>query len=144
MSDRCYVEVTCRKRDAARFEKLGFKVLDDGNLEGCVLADLGLGTPSEDKDSGLVSMHDEQANYGHYGEMPKDIPYFGWHGPGGEYGPCRFACDGKKYLEVDASQDGEPVVHVSEGGKVDKRHLKQVMAYQACLMRAMRALRSRK
>ena len=122
MSDRCYMEVSCRRQGVARFEALGFRVLD------------------EDKVSGLVRMHDEQANYGHSGELPTDTPYIGEHGPGGEYGPCRFACDGKKYLEVEASQDGDPVVHVSEGGKVDKRHLKQVMAYQACLKRARKAL----
>ena len=140
MSDRCYMEITCRKQDVARFEKLGFKILDNGNLEGCVLADLGLGTLNEDKDSGLVSMHDEQANYGHSGQLPTDIPYIGGHGPGGEYGPCRFACDGRKYMEVEASQDGEPVARVSAGGKVDRRKLKQVEAYQACLKRAKKAL----
>jgi len=43
MSDACSVEITCRRRDARRFERLGFKLLDDDNLEGQVLGKLGFG-----------------------------------------------------------------------------------------------------
>ena len=125
MSDRCYVEATCRKEDAGRFEEIGFKANDKGRIPGTVV---------------LV---DYEADYGHCDDLPRDIPYLGWHGPGANYGPQAFACDGKHYVEAETMNDGSLAVCVSDRGKLDKRMLKWAQEYQACLKRAKEALRKR-
>jgi hypothetical protein len=51
-------------------------------------------------------MIDEEANYGHYDEMPTNIPYYGSYSAGSNYGPGRVVCDGKDCEEVAASSDG--------------------------------------
>jgi len=140
MSDRCCVEVTCRRRDTRRFERLGFKVVDDGNLERRVLANLGCEASGDKKKAEVVTMCDEQANFGHYGKLPKNIPYFGWHDSGGEYGPHEFACDGRKIAEVETAVDGTVVVRVCGDSSVDRRDLRLVKEYRACLKRARQAL----
>jgi len=122
MSDVCCVEISCRRRDARRFAKFGFKVVDD------------------DEGSGVVRMRDEAANYAHYGKLPKNIPYFGWHTSGGEYGPHEFACDGRKTAEVETAVDGTIIVHVGDDNTVDRRELRWVKEYRACLKRARRVL----
>jgi hypothetical protein len=83
------MSVTCRRQDKERFEALGFQI-------GC----------GEDKHAPVIEMIDEKANYGHYDEMPTNVPYYGSYGAGSNYGPGRVACDGKEYEEVPASSDG--------------------------------------
>jgi hypothetical protein len=39
MGDRCYMTVTCRWQDRARFEKLGFRIMEDNNLPVVELVD---------------------------------------------------------------------------------------------------------
>ena len=52
MGDYCYMQLTCRRQDVPRFEKLDFVELEDGpTADTCV-------------------MHDEQANYANNGKMP--------------------------------------------------------------------------
>ena len=89
MGDRCYMSVTCRRQDKARFEELGFQIEFDAN-----------------KNCPVVEMIDEEANYGHCDEMPTDIPYYGSYGAGSNYGPGNVVCDGRDYEEVPASTDG--------------------------------------
>jgi hypothetical protein len=81
MSDRCYMEITCRAADVERFTDIDFHVI-------------------EEQENGLLLMVDEEANYGHVSDIPKDLVYFGFAGAGGSYDACAFACDGQTYLEV--------------------------------------------
>ncbi len=89
MGDRCYMSVTCRRQDQARFEALGFQI--------------GF---ADDQNTPVIEMIDEEANYGHCDEMPTDIPYYGAYGAGSNYGPGSVVCDGQAYAEVPASADG--------------------------------------
>ena len=122
MSDRCYMEVRCKKEHAPIFEKLGFTVRDEGYAPG------------------IVELVDEGANYAHYNEMPNEVPYFGWHGAGGEYGSCAFACEGNGYVDADMDANGELVVRVSDRGQPSKTDLKMVRRYVACWRRAQKAM----
>ena len=125
MSDRCYVEVTCRKEDAGRFEEIGFKANDQGRI------------------SGTVVLLDYEADYGHCDDLPKDIPYCGWHGPGDNYGPQAFACDGKQYAEAETMNDGSLAVCISPRGRLERRMLKWAREYRECLRRVKEALRKK-
>ena len=122
MSDRCYMEVRCKKEHAPIFEKLGFVIRD------------------EDYAPGIVELADEQANYAHSGDMPNEVPYFGWHDAGGNYGPHAFACDGNGYVEAHMDPNGELVVRVSDRGQPNKTDTQGVREYVACLKRAKKAL----
>ena len=95
MGDRCYMSLVCRRQDKERFEELGFVL-------NC-------------RDEGpLLEMEDAEANYAHCGDLPKDIPYHGSHGAGGDYGPGVFACDGTTYAEVEGGHNGGLVIHWDE------------------------------
>lgn len=83
MGDRCHMTVYCRPQDVPRFEELGFTAQID----------------PIPPDATEVEMIDEEANYAHFGDLPTDIPYHGWHHEGGDYGPAEFACDGTTYAE---------------------------------------------
>jgi hypothetical protein len=95
MGDRCYMQITCRRQDQERFSALGFTAQDWDNPE---------------PDSPLVVMVDEEANYAHSGELPGDIPYYGFNGAGGNYGDGVCACDGKQLAEQETGHDGGFVV----------------------------------
>src|SRR3954452_13243867 len=85
MGDRCYMQVTCRRKDLEEFESIDFAMQDWNN---------------ENPDSPTVVMVDEEANHGHCDEMPTNIPYHGYNGHGDNYGDAAFACDGKRYAEA--------------------------------------------
>jgi len=99
MGDRCYMEVTCRREDVARFEELGFSIQKWDNPQ---------------PEAPVVTMVDEEANYAHYGEMPTNVPYFGHNTAGGEYGDAVFACDGRRYAEVESGHSGGFVIAWNE------------------------------
>ena len=84
MGDRCHMRITCRRQDQELFERIGFHLDFDQ-------------TP----DSAIIEMVDEEANYAHYDEMPTNIPYSGHNGAGGNYGESSFACDGRRYADVE-------------------------------------------
>ena len=113
MSDRCYMEITCRKEDQGRFEALGF-VAQDWKQE----------SPA------LVVMVDEEADYAHCGNLPTDIPYHGFNGPGGNFGLGTFACDGKSFAEVETGHGGGFVVDWNHGThRPFPRSLKSIHRY---------------
>ena len=93
MSDHCFMQITCRREDQARFEALGFHNECKSSTDGSV-----------------VDLLDEEANYAHHDQLPQDIPYYGYHGAGGEYGAYDLACDGQTYAEVETGRDGDYVV----------------------------------
>ena len=121
MGDRCYMRVLCKKEHAPIFEKIGFVLQDEP-------------TP------GVVEMTDEEANYAHDGKMPTSIPYYGWHGAGGDYGACAFACDGRKLVFTDTNNDSEPTIRVSQGGRPVKGDLAAFRGYEACEKMARKML----
>ena len=93
MGDRCYMSVTCRREDKARFEELGFVLEIESSTTSLV-----------------IEMVDEQANYAHCDKMPANIPYYGINGAGSDYNAGNIACDGKKYAEVETGQSGGFIV----------------------------------
>ena len=105
------MSVTCRREDKARFEELGFRIESD---EGEKL---------------VIELIDEQANYGHSGKLPTDIPYTGWYGAGDNYGPGQAACDGREFVEVSATTDGFVVAW--DYGKMEPRpeSIEQIRRY---------------
>ena len=113
MSDRCYMEITCRREDVGRFETLGFTA-----------------QKSDNSASPLVVMVDDEANYAHYDKLPTDIPYLGFNGAGSEYGPGNLVCDGKVCAEVDVGQGGGFVVDWDEArNRPFARSLKAIRHY---------------
>ena len=93
MGDRCYMHITCRREDRELFQLIGFLPEFDQ-------------TP----DSAIIEMVDEEANYAHAEEMPTNVPYYGHHGSGGNYGQHSLACDGRRFAEVETGFDGGFVV----------------------------------
>jgi len=112
MGDRCYMSVTCRRQDQARFEELGFQIEFDA-----------------DKHAPVIEMIDEEANYGHCYKMPTDIPYYGSHGAGSGYGPGNIVCDGRDYAEVPASADGFVLAWNYRWGLPELKSIRRVRCY---------------
>jgi hypothetical protein len=109
MGDRCYMQLTCKKKDRSIFEELGFA------LEG-----------ESEEFSNCLEMVDLEANYGHAGDVPKDVVYFGTHDAGDVYGPDAFACDGKTYLEQPTDGEGRFVVAFDDEGNPYPNSLAEV------------------
>jgi len=100
MGDRCYMHVTCRREDQGFFAEIGFHL----DYEQ---------TPN----APVIEMIDEEANYAHNDKMPAHVPYFGYSGAGGNYGASSFACDGRRYREVETGYAGGFVVQWDEKKK---------------------------
>ena len=120
MGDTCEMNLTCRKEDEGRFLELGF--VNEGSARG------------------IFFMSDGEANFAHDSRMPKNIPYFGNSGEGEQYGPSRFACDGKEWAEITVTFDNDPCVRVNERGKPLCCDLRLVERYLKVLARARKAL----
>ena len=114
MSDRCYMQVTCRRQDQTLFEELGF------HLEF-----------EQSSDSPIVELIDEAANYAHAEHLPTDIPFTAWHGAGDNYGDGRIACDGNHYAEVSANRDGFVVRWDEAGNQPTPESLDGIRLYLA-------------
>jgi len=114
MSDRCYMQVTCRRQDQTLFEELGF------HLEF-----------EQSSDSPIVEIIDEAANYAHAEHLPTDIPFTAWHGAGDNYGDGKVACDGNHYAEVSANRDGFVVRWDEAGNQPTPESLDGIRLYLA-------------
>ena len=113
MGDYCYMEITCRKQDRARFTALGFTAQDW--KQDC---------PE------LVVMVEEEADYAHSGNIPTDIPYHGFNGPAGNYGQGVVACNGKSFAEVETGHGGGFVVDWNEAKhRPSAQSLKNIRRY---------------
>lgn len=90
MSDRCYMQLTCRQQDRKRFEALGFhpEFTD---------------TPT---DGPVVELIDTGADYGHANRLPTDVPFLANHDAGGNFGARPIACDGRRAAEVPTTSEG--------------------------------------
>jgi hypothetical protein len=87
------MRINCRREDQQLFERIGFHLDFD-----------------QAPDSPIIEMVDDEANYAHYDEMPTKVPYHGYNGAGGNYGQSSFACDGRRYAEVETGFDSGFVV----------------------------------
>lgn len=114
MGDRCYMQVTCRPCDKERFEEIGFDV--DETL---------------DHTSTQCTMIINEANYAKHGEMPEDIPYFGYHGEGSEYGAEDYCCEGDGFISVECNKENDYVIRwdVEKDRPVDSQiqHLRRFL-----------------
>jgi hypothetical protein len=61
--------------------------------------------------------------------MPTDIPYFGHHTNGDEYGPCAFVCDGFQYLEAEMGVVSGFVIEVDDHGGPIESDLTRVKVF---------------
>ena len=129
MNDPCFMEVVCRRIDFERFRKLGFDEFTDPE-DLCAYE----GRPD------LIRVEDPNAPVAHNGDMPADIPYFGYHGAGCEYDDMAYACDGAEYAEAERTAGGELMAAVDDSGNVIAASLARVRNYLHVLARARQAL----
>lgn len=111
MGDRCYMQITCRKQDVKKFtekESYGFDV--------------------EDKGGKLVQLGVDEVNYGNTGDLPKGIPFIGWHSEGGGYGGRFFATDGTVFdgVEQGHGNNGYVVQFDEDTGEPFPQHITDI------------------
>jgi hypothetical protein len=124
MSDRCFMRVTCRRADRARFEALGFAPeFTDAPTEGAV-----------------IELVDAGADYGHHGRLPTDIPFVASHDAGGNFGPRRLACDGRVLAEIPATQEGFVIQWDARRRQPSAMCLRRLRRFMAVQLRAQRRL----
>jgi len=126
MGDRCYFELTCREEHKERFESIF-------HYDGAKIA----GTE-------MWFFEEDEANYafGFPDGFPEDVPYWGFHGEGGEYPGEEFACDGEQVASIETTS-GDPCIRVREDG-IDEDELKQAIEYFKIRKRAEIAVKKRK
>ena len=127
MGDRCRVVVTCRTADEALFREIGFGKEFDG----------------DEPQNGVSELVDNEANYAAWSELRelagKGIVFFGHHHEGVEYGPSKFASDGKAVHFVDVDWGGNVTIPVKpgiNGLRMDKKHQRALMQFFRVLDRA--------
>ena len=129
MGDRCRMEVTCREKDRKVFEDLGFsdEYVDD-----------------PDNGDGTVTLMDFEANYAHCNDLVRlqdeGIPFVAFNDAGGDYGPGRTACDGKRLVEGPANENNDLVAIVGEEGRPSQDDLENVKKYLEVEKAAYRAM----
>lgn len=94
MSDSCYMTLSCLRKHMDHFIALGFH----------------LDHYRKDDGAEVVELTDENANYGHGNDLPKDIPFIAEHGSGCSYGAHKIACDGLRFADIEATSDDGFVV----------------------------------
>jgi len=119
MGDRCYLEIEFSRNDLPRFNEILKDKLWDG-----VFWD------EENGDELKVVAVVYEANYGWYDEIRAlaraGLTFTVYHGAGGAYGPCVYACYKGDLVGCSADCDGNPVVPVTRGSL-------HKVAYQDCL-----------
>lgn len=102
MGDRCYVEITVRKRDKESWEALGYA--DEYHAE---------------TDADHIVLIDEERNYG-VSDTTDDIvdgcPMYGYHEEGGNYPAMLFAFDGESFLSHECNSNKMPIVECGPDG----------------------------
>jgi len=99
------MEVTCRRSDVDHFTKaehdlfVGDGIGDTEHAANVFADEVNYAYDVSDGDPGRLSV------------IPSGIPYYGYHGEGGDYGAGEFACDGKtfRYVVADMRQKAYPV-----------------------------------
>ena len=125
MSDCCFMSLVGRKEHQTVFEAIGFRL-------------------EEERPDGTVYMIDEQASYANDSDLRalagKGIPFHAENGPGGEYGDGRYACDGRRVVQVNCMHGGEPAVEIGEDGEPDADQMHAVHDYYSVLAAAKKAM----
>ena len=141
MGDRCYLELNLRKQDMPIWDSVFSKNKEPPGFMHWV------DDVIEESDDTLHVVSQE-ANYGFQQELDsaaaKGAVFYGSHGVGGTYGPGGFVGVGGKYTEVQADDNGDPVVSVKPNGVVSKRRLNQVQRYLKKLKLAKAQMKPRK
>ncbi|KAF0178514.1 MAG: hypothetical protein FD161_1819 [Limisphaerales bacterium] len=126
MSDRSYMQVTCRQQDRHRFEALGFHP---------EFTDTPPAGPT-------VELIDPGADYGHASRLPTDIPFLATHDATGSFGARRIACDGCRTAEVPATSEGFTIEWDATKRRPTTASLARIRCYVAVLQRAQQRFQS--
>lgn len=125
MSDRCHMQVTCRRQDISRFEALGFHPeFTDTPTAGPV-----------------VELIETGADYGHANRLPTEVPFLASHDAGGNFGARRIACDGRRTVEVPATSEGFVVAWDATKNSPTTASLARIRRYIAVLQRAQQLMK---
>lgn len=117
MGDRTYVELTCRKADAALFARAGFLEEFRPGLPSGLLTMVDVEAPD-----GNVTALQDLANHG--------VVFRGWHDAGGSYDGACFAGFGGRFFEVPRLNHSDlPCIEVHVDGTVDADQLESACAY---------------
>ena len=124
MGDRCYLEITLRRSDLDRFGK---------HLDAAPGEEWWDHLDEEANQPGIVTASVYEANYAWYDQRMNaakaDIPFYGYHAEGGEYGSYAFASWAGKLYEAPLSHEGDLMLAVDENLKPisakARRHLRQ-------------------
>ncbi len=127
MGDRCYLEITLRCEDLSRFAE---------HVNAAPEEEWWDRLDEEEDRPGVVTASVYEANYAWYDERMKaakaNIPFYGYHAEGGEYGSYAFASWAGKLHEALLSHEGDLVLAVDENLKPitakTRRHLRQYVA----------------
>jgi hypothetical protein len=138
MSDRCDMQIVCRREDAPSFEELGFSfesglIFKKGDLrpDAKVRAEASVVLLGQGEVNYAASVGDGKDGFG---DLPRGLIYYGSHGSGGNFGEGVFASLGKT-LEYVQTLFGSnwPAVELKPDGKFDRRSLRQARKYVATL-----------
>lgn len=134
MGDRCEMTVVCAPRDQHRF---------DGDDHRGRVYDFEF-VPSEGRyaEIGAVEGTDPEVNYGNTEDLPHDVPFIGWHGPGSGYPAGVFACDGEEFVEWESLDGESPAIAWPDGGP-GPRTLETAGRYWEIQRRAVDLIRER-
>lgn len=126
MSDRCYMQVTCRRQDRRRFEALGLHP---------EFTDTPTAGPT-------IELIDAGADYGHANRLPTDVPFLASHDATASFGARRIACDGRRTAEVPATSEGFVVEWDALKRRPANASVARIRRYFALLQRAQQRLQS--
>ena len=128
MPDTFCAEIYCRAADQHLFvEPGGFTIQEEDipDFPNCVMITDNLCTLTQ------------------IAELPDDVPYFGSTESAQEFDATRFACDGKKYLEHNVSNDSDCFsVRIDSNGDPDPAGLAEVKEYVLHEKRAIEILKT--
>ena len=124
MGDRCYLEVVIQKKD----NPIWLSVLRTPGLEAYFDS-----VDINDQKPGALTCVSQEANYALYSELEaaanQGAKFYGSHGAGGDYGPCRFIAHRRKVLYADETTDGRLMVEVDETGAPVKQDLARMARF---------------
>lgn len=136
MGDRCYLEITVRKQDHAKFKK-AFECSQPNVWTARFQQTL------RDRPGTLDLMVDE-ANYAYTNQLDRAAKagavFVGIHGNGGNYDSGAFAGIGGHLLEWDTTRDGEFVLRVDDQGDPDPDEQAVFVSYIAHRDKALAVL----
>jgi len=125
MGDRCYLGMSLAERDLPILrEILHYKAED--------IVDKA--------ENGIAEIEEQEADYGWYTELQelakRGIPFYGNHGPGGEYDAHSFCGLKNHYYEVGVS-DGDIIIKANEDGSPNRESARNVKKYLQAVKQAV-------